>query len=92
MRYEITVTSQFEKDFKELENKIRKMVKKKIEKLRKHPYLKTKELGDKLKGKYSLWIGDYRIICSTSEKSDKKVMLYCSDCRKKIYERAQPAK
>lgn len=85
MRYQLVIIRQFEKDFKEVEKEVRELILKKIKKLRKHPYLKVKKLNAAVKGKYSWWAGDYRIVGTINGKT-KEVALYCLAHRKKLYE------
>jgi mRNA interferase RelE/StbE len=85
MRYKLLTTPRFEKDFKKLDKSIRQRVLKKIKNLEMKPY-SFKSLHGKLKGKYSLHVGDYRVIYVINEK-EKKVILLTVDHRGRIYKR-----
>lgn len=103
MSYQLLVTKQFEKDFCQLieefkknfgdvgedvwKSAIKRKIVKKIEKLRKHPYLKVKKLSSvlvkQLARKYSIRVKDYRIICSIEEIKHKgDIVLYTLGYRK----------
>jgi mRNA interferase RelE/StbE len=85
MKYKIKTTKQFERDFRNSKKNIREAAIKKIEKLKNDPY-SSKRLHGSLKGKYSLRVGDYRVIYVIDD-DKKEVVLYCISHRKKVYER-----
>jgi len=85
MKYKIKTTKPFEKDFKISEKNIRVIAIKKIEKLKDNPH-SFKRLHGSLKGKYSLRVGEYRIVYAIDD-DKKEVILYCLSHRKKVYER-----
>lgn len=60
MKYRIKVTKRFEKDFKKF-RKRRSIFLEKIKKMEKEPHC-GKRLHGQLKGKYSLRVGNYRIL------------------------------
>ncbi|MBU3902564.1 MAG: type II toxin-antitoxin system RelE/ParE family toxin [Candidatus Thermoplasmatota archaeon] len=85
MNYRIKVTKQFEKDFTKLKQDLKEGIIKKVDLLKENPY-KFKRLHGRLRGKYSLRIGDYRIVYSINE-DEKEVILYCFGHRKKVYKK-----
>jgi len=87
MNYKLLVTRQFEKDIKKLDKSIRERILKKIEELKTRP-LSFKALHGILKGKYSLRIGDYRVIYVVDDKK-KIVTIFCVDHRGRIYKRIE---
>ena len=85
MQYRIKVTKQFENDFAKSEKTLKERMMKRIDRLKTDPY-SCKALHGGLKGKYSLRVGDYRVIYTIDE-DEKIVTLYCAGHRKKVYER-----
>jgi len=78
-------TPKFEKLFKKLPRDVQKRIAEKITGLSDIPY-QGKPLHGKLKGKFSLIIGDYRIIYEVRE---NMVYLLAVGHRKKVYERLE---
>lgn len=68
MSFEIRTTPKFERLFKKLPRDVQERVVKRILNLAEEPY-QGKPLHGKLKGKFSLVVGDYRVIYEVREKS-----------------------
>lgn len=83
MSYEIVSTSKFEKLFKRLPKDVQKRIAEKILILAEDAY-QGKRLHGRLKGKFSLFVGDYRVIY---EVLGDTVYLLAVGHRKKVYER-----
>jgi len=83
MSYEVSSTPKFEKLFKTLSTEVRIRILRNIHRLENDPFA-GKRLHGYLKGKFSLRVGDYRIIY---EILPQKVVLHAVGHRKKIYER-----
>lgn len=85
MNFEIRTTPKFEKLFKKLPKDVQERVGKRILSLAEEPY-QGKPLHGKLKGKFSLVIGDYRVVY---EVRGNTVYLFAVGHRKKIYEKLE---
>jgi mRNA interferase RelE/StbE len=83
MNYELRTTPKFERLFKKLPREVQNKVTGMISGLSDEPY-RGKVLHGRLKGKFSLTVGDYRVIY---EIRDTIVYLLVVGHRKKIYER-----
>ena len=81
--YVVESTSRFDRDFQSFDKGFQNKAMESIKILTKNPYA-GKSLHGKLKGFYSLRIGDYRVIYSINE-NKKSVILYFIDHRKRIY-------
>jgi len=85
--YEIYVTREFEKEFRALtkkNKKLRKAILKVIDKLRDNPKF-GKPLSHDLAGKWTIRVGRvYRIVYEIDEKN-KRVILMTIDHRKRVY-------
>ena len=66
MNFKILPTKEFSKDFKDLDSKIQKRIKNKVEKISEDP-TRCKHLHYDLKNYCRLWIGKIRIIFSYDE-------------------------
>ena len=85
MSFEIRTTPKFERLFKKLPRDVQERVVKRILNLAEEPY-QGKPLHGKLKGKFSLVVGDYRVIYEVRENT---VYLLAVGHRKKIYEKLE---
>jgi len=85
MIYRIKVTKRFEKDFKKFGKKRRSIFMEKIRRIEKEPH-HAKRLHGELEGKYSLRIGDYRIIYKIDD-DQKEITLYTILHRKRAYKK-----
>ena len=85
MSFEIRTTPKFEKLFKKLPRDVQERVVKRILNLAEEPY-QGKPLHGKLKGKFSLVVGDYRVVYEVRENT---VYLLAVGHRKKIYEKLE---
>ncbi|MCD6171103.1 MAG: type II toxin-antitoxin system RelE/ParE family toxin [Thermoplasmata archaeon] len=83
MSYRIKVTKRFEKDFKKFRKK--SIFLEKIKKMEKEPHC-GKRLHGQLKGKHSLRVGNYRIICKIDD-DQKEIILYTILHRKRAYKK-----
>ncbi|MEM2506017.1 MAG: type II toxin-antitoxin system RelE/ParE family toxin [Nitrososphaeria archaeon] len=81
-KYKLKVTRRFERDFRKLEIKLKIRLDSAIRKLAEDPKM-GKPLRVELSGKWSLGVGDYRIIYTIDEK-EKVVILYNVRHRKKF--------
>ncbi|MGD0450524.1 MAG: type II toxin-antitoxin system RelE/ParE family toxin [Candidatus Bathyarchaeia archaeon] len=82
-RYKLRVTRTFEKDFRALDIQTKKRIDSAIKMLETDP-CGSKPLRGNLAGKWSLRVGDYRIIYETNE-DEKIIILYDTEHRKKVY-------
>jgi len=82
MSFELKSTPKFEKLFRKLEREIQAKVLKQISSLMTDPF-QGKSLHGSLKGKFSLRVGDYRVIYRVE---GNVVLLLVVGHRKKIYE------
>lgn len=85
MSFEIRTTPKFERLFKKLPKNVQERIGKKLLCLAEEPY-QGKPLHGKLKGKFSLVVGDYRVVYEVRENA---VYLLAVGHRKKIYERLE---
>lgn len=79
--YILKTTPKFEKGLRSLEKPIKEAVLEQVKALKKDPYI-GKKLHGHLKGKFSLRIGNYRVIYAIEE---RRVILLTVGHRKKIY-------
>ncbi|HDM22463.1 MAG TPA: type II toxin-antitoxin system RelE/ParE family toxin [Methanomicrobia archaeon] len=82
--YSIKTTNQFERKIKKIDKSIRGNIIEKISELKQDPYKNVKKLHGKLRGMYSLRIGEYRVIFSIDEEKNFIVLLTVGH-RKRIY-------
>jgi mRNA interferase RelE/StbE len=71
-KYSLKATSRFEKDFRKLNNQLKRRLDSAIRRLEVNPYA-GKPLRGRLSGKWSLRVGDYRIIYTIDE--EKKAVI-----------------
>jgi len=83
VKYSLKVTRTFEKDFREFDNQLKRRIDSAIRNLQTNPRL-GKPLKGELSGKWSLRIGDYRIIYIIDE-DERMVALYSVKHRKAAY-------
>ena len=82
--YSIKTTNQFERKIKKIDKSIRGNIIEKISELKQDPYKNVKKLHGKLRGMYSLRIGEYRVIFSIDEEKNFIALLTVGH-RKRIY-------
>jgi len=82
--YTIKTTNQFERKIKKIDKSIRGNIIEKILELKENPYENVKKLHGKLRGMYSLRIGEYRVIFSIDEEKNLIILLTVGH-RKRIY-------
>ncbi len=83
MIYRVAASNRFSKDFEKLDRRLQLRVRREIESLADNPYF-GKALKGELEGRYSLRIGEYRVIYLI-DKRDKVVQLITVRHRGKAY-------
>jgi mRNA interferase RelE/StbE len=85
VRFKLRVTRTFEKSFRAFDVQTKRRLDATIKLLETNPCI-GKPLRAGLSGKWSLRIGDYRIIYFIDE-DEKTIMLYDAEHRKKVYKK-----
>ena len=82
-KYTLYNTKRFEKDFSSLDKAVREQVKAKLSDLEANPY-RFKALHGRLKGKWSMRVGNYRVVYEIYENA-KEVWLLYVEHRENVY-------
>ncbi len=82
-KYRVELTPRFDKEFSKLTKEIKARIAEKIDKLKENPHV-YKKLHGKLKGLFSMRVGDYRIIFMLDERRRRVILLSVAH-RKRVY-------
>lgn len=83
MPFTLKSSARFERDFTKLDSETQRRIDEFVTELRERPYL-GKPLHGELRGKFSLRIGNYRVIYTIDEK-EKSVTLIAVGHRRAVY-------